>query len=225
MPKFFIFAEGRLPGGLKPPIRITHFEFNAESQGLNFEAAIDIEMQLMSKLLLAGYKIVNGVYPGTDEEVLRQQIIADDLEKEANKKMADMASNMERLKEQTEAVKKETMKESTKDKLEKLEDSPPQSPKGTPAPRDIDTVDTNNTPVRPFVTDDTPPRRRVSEPEPYTGTLGAGLDISPLRTGSGSRAITIKDPKTKMYRTPTKSGRRTSFAVDDTIQEENENED
>ncbi len=204
MPEFLYFAEGRLPGGLQPPIRITHFEFNDRSQGLKFGKAIEIELQLMAKLLKAGYKKVNGIYPGTYDESQRQERLAEEREREAN---ACLAANMERLRMQTEALKK---------------DSPPQSPKGTFAPRDADAVDHDNTPIR---FPDTESRRRLSEPQPYTGTLGAGLDISPLRPASGSCAIAIKDPKTKMYSTPTKAGKRSSFAVGDTIHEENENED
>jgi hypothetical protein len=205
MPEFFYFAEGLLPGGDKPPIRITYFEFNNQSQGLPFDTAIEIELKLMRRLLKAGYKKVNGVFPGTFEEAQQSQRVADALEETANKKTADtyLAGQMARLRMQTEALK------------ENKNESPPQSPKGTLTPRDDDT-----TLVCP------PPElhRRVSAPQPYTGALGDGLDITPLRA-SGSRAITVKDPKTKIQTTPTKSGKRTSFTVGATIQEENENED
>lgn len=232
MPQYFIHADGRLPGGLQPPIRITHFEFNERSQGLTFRAGIGIELRLMAKLLQAGYKKVNGVYPGTYDEPQRQERLAEEGKKQ---RVADtyLAASLKRLKLQTEAVKKEKMHTEVmkQDKPEgKPRDSPPQSPKGTLAPRDIEVIDTNNNLIDPgrrlSIETDTPePRRRLSEPQPYTGTLGAGLDISPMRAASGSRAIPIKDPKTKMYRTPTKASRRTSFALDDTIHEENEDGD
>lgn len=228
MPTYFFHAEGRLPGGRQPPIRITHFEFNAQSQGLTFEAATEIELQLMAKLLKAGYKKVNGVYPGTYEESQRQERFAEERERDGNPKTADtyLAANMKRLRMQTEALKeKEESKKKVKE--ESKEDSPPQSPKGSLTPRDTDVMNSDNTPIRPgppLPADATDPRRRLSEPQPYTGTLGLGLDISPMRPASGSRAIPIKDPKTKMYSTPTKQGKRASFAVD-TIHEENENED
>ena len=209
MPKFFIHAEGRLPGGDQPEIRNTFFEFNERSQGLTFAAATEIELQLMAKLLKAGYRKVNGVYSGTYEESQRQERLAEEQERYENQKIADaqMAANMERLKMQTAEVKDENSKE----------DSPPQSPKGSLAPRDTDFINSDNTPVE--------PRRRLSEPQPYTGTLGAGLDIPPLRPVSGSKAVPIKDSKTKPYSTPTKAGKRTSFTPSDIIQEENENED
>lgn len=140
----------------------------------------------------------------------------------------------------------ERMKQQNVELKNGKKDSPPQSPKGTLAPRDIDTVDTNNIPIdldRLVLGDFTPPRRRsstensqplrrrLSEPQTYTGTLGAGLDISPLRAGSASKAIPIRDPKMqsktqpKTQVTPTKASKKISFTVDDTIDEESENED
>ena len=212
MPTYFIFAPGCLPGGLKPPIRITYFEFNEQSQGLKFADTIEIELRLMRKLLQAGYKKVNGVYPGTDEESREQQRLVDERDREAKQKISDMTASMERLRQQNEALKEK-------------EDSPPQSPKGSLAPRDFDVIDTDNTPIELGRHLAKGTSRRLSEPQPYTGTLGAGLDISPMRPSSGSKAIPIKDPKTKMQITPTKSCKRTSFTLDDTIHEETENED
>ena len=55
LPAFFDHAEGRLPGGLPPPVHITHFEFNSRAQSLTFDASIRIELELMSRLLTAGY--------------------------------------------------------------------------------------------------------------------------------------------------------------------------
>lgn len=437
MPRFLSHFDGVLPTGLYPPIPITFFEFKDQAQGISFEAAIEIELHLMTRLLRAGYKAIHGVFPGTDEEARQLEIAADELDEEAKKRIADrqMAARMERLRQQTEALKRQTEALEKQKMAESKEDSPPQSPKGTLAPRDIDAVDANNRsvetsrpnpnlsegrplkntspinlgrpstnanpnelgrtfshassigtggpsntkntplemsrpninpfelgrprtntspfdfagsskaktstsemsrpninpfelgrprtntspidsrgppdtksitremsrpstnpfelsrpftnttptdfagpstgrsrlsistnnpvdlgpsirntpaelsrlstsntnpfeprrliantspiePPRPSYTDDvSQPRRRDSEPETYTGTLGAGLDISPLRTSSSSRALAIKDPKTKTNRTPTKTSRRTSFAVGDTIHEENENED
>lgn len=232
MPTYFINAPGRLPGGHDPPFRITHFEFNQASQGLMFDAATDIELHLMTKLLQSGYRKVTGLdleeLQRLEEQQKREsdQKIAEQQKIEANQKIAEtvMAASMERLRKQNEELRK---------------DSPPQSPKGTFAPRDIDTIDTNNTPInlgrlslnppaepsRRFSTENELPRRRLSEPQHYTGTLGAGLDISPLRALSGSKAIPIRDPKTRIQGTPTKASKRTSFVVGDTIHEENENED
>lgn len=252
MPKYFITAPGRLPRGFKPPIRVTHFEFNQQSQSLPFSAAIDIELQLMRKLLKAGYKKVNGVFPGTNEESQRQEEEIKE-EKEREKKRREemqrdwdqkvsttyLAATMARLKEQNEALKKEqdeafkkkqdeALKKERNEEMKKdQEDSPPQSPKGTFAQRDIDAVDAHNTPIRRSSLTDSnpPPPRRASEPRPSTGTLGAGLDISPLRSASGSKAIPIRDPNTKMYRTPTKAAKKTSFVASDTIQEENESDE
>jgi hypothetical protein len=213
MPKFFIHAEGRLPGGGQLEIRNTFFEFNERSQGLTFAAATEIELQLMAKLLKAGYRKVNGVYPGTYEESQRQERLAEEQERYENQMIIDaqMAANMERLKMQRAELKKDKQKEEPK------EDSPPQSPKGSLAPRDTDLINADNTSVE--------PRRRLSEPQPYTGTLGAGLDISPMRATSGSRAIPIKDPRTKLHSTPTKASKRMSFTARDTIQEESETDD
>lgn len=219
MPNFFIHAQGRLPNGRQPPIRNTHFEFNEKSQGLSFAAATEIEMQLMTKLLKAGYNVVNGVWPGTYQESQRQERMAEQRERD------EMVNNslrrsMERLRLNTEAVKKENQDE-----------SPPQSPKGSLALGESEPIHTPTTRL-------SPPRRQ-SEPKPFTGSLGANLDISPFRLTppigtnvspmrstptSGSRAIPIKDPN-KMHSTPTKAGRRPSFAVGDTIHEESENED
>jgi hypothetical protein len=233
MPSYFIHAPGRLPGNQHPPIRITHFEFNPVSQGIKFAEAIEIELKLMTKLLQAGYKKAAGYDPGESVEMAKQR---EDEEAQkfaarlmtANRKTAEdiMAENMERLKRQNEALR------------QGKEDSPPQSPKGTPAPRDVDTIDTNNTPInlnrlslgtptprRRSSTDNDRPPRRLSEPQAYTGTLGAGLDITPLRAGSASKAIPIRDPKTKMQGTPTKASKKTSFTVNETIHEESENED
>ena len=212
MPKFFIHAEGRLPGGGQPEIRNTFFEFNERSQGLTFAAATEIELQLMAKLLKAGYRKVNGVYPGTYEESQRQERLAEEQERYENQRITDaqMAANMERLKMQRAELKKDKQEDSK-------EDSPPQSPKGSLAPRDTDLVNSDNTPIE--------PRRRLSEPQPYTGTLGAGLDISPMRAASGSKAIPIRDPKTKLHSTPTKTSKRMSFTASDTIHEESENDD
>lgn len=238
MPKYFIHADGCLPGGFEPPIRITHFEFNERSQGLTFGAGIKIELSLMRMLLKTGFKMVNGIYPGTYVESQRQERLAEELERKAKeKRVADtynnMTANMARLKLQTEAVNKENMQQETlmKEKLkEKSEDSPPQSPKSSLAAPDTGVIDSSKNPVelghRLFGKTDTPePRRRLSEPQPYTGTLGAGLDISPIRVASASKAVPIIDPKAKTYRTPTRTTRRTSFAVGDTIHEESENED
>lgn len=206
-----------MPGGLDPPIPITHFEFNELSQELKFSDAIKLEMHLMRKIFKAGYKEVNGFYPGIEEPPL-QQILAE-MRGEATQTSAElsMAASMERLRLQTEKLRK---------------DSPPQSPKGTPAPRDIDVVDEDNTPVdldrlslTPVTSTGDEPRRRLSEPQPYTRTLGDGLDITPLRSSSGSKAIPIRDPKMKMQVTPTKPSKRVSLRIDDTIQEENEDDD
>jgi len=235
MPSYFIHAPGRLPGGQYPPIPITHLEFNPESQSIMFSTAIEVELQLMTKLLQAGYKKQNGYDPGESREMANQR--EDDEAQNAaartvtpNWRTAEeiMAESIERLKQQNEELRNGK------------EDSPPQSPKGTLAPRDIDAVDDDNTPLdldrlllgeptprRRSSTDNGQPLRRLSEPQPYTGTLGAGLDISPLRAGSASKAIPIRDPKTKSKTqvTPTKAGKKISFTVESTIHEESENED
>lgn len=223
MPKYFVHAPGQLPGGGQPPIRNTFFEFNEESLGLTFNAATEIELQLMARLLKAGYKKMRGVYPGAHEASLRQQKTAKEQERDENQRMVDeqMAANMERLRMQREELRKDKGEEVA------TEESPPQSPKGSLASRGIDVASSNNTPVeaRHLSVPQVESGRRLSEPQPYTGgTLGAGLDISPLRPVSGSRAIPIKDPKTKMYSTPTKAGKRTSFTASETIHEESENE-
>jgi hypothetical protein len=234
MPSYFIHAPGRLPGGQHPPIPITHFEFNPDSQGMMFSDAIEVELHLMRKLLQAGYKERTGNDPGEPQEMPEER---EDEEAQAaattmtpNRRTAEeiVADSIERLRQQNEELRNGR------------EDSPPQSPMGTPAPRDVDTVNNNNTPIdfdslllespirrRRSSTNNGQPLRRLSEPQTYTGTLGAGLDISPLRAGSASRAIPIRDPntKSKTQATPTKAGKKISFTVDDTIDEEPENED
>ena len=206
-----------MPGDLDPPIPITHFEFNETSQGLKFSDAIKLEMHLVRKIFKAGYKELHGFYPGIEEPPL-QQILAE-IRGEATQTSAEisMAASMERLRKQTEKLRK---------------DSPPQSPKGTPAPRDVDLVDDDNTSLdlgrlslAPVTPTDDEPRRRLSEPQPFTRTLGDGLDITPLRSSSGSKAVPIQDPKTKVQVTPTKPSKRASLRIDDTIQEENEDDD
>jgi hypothetical protein len=199
MPQYFYHAEGCLPGGLPPPIRITHFEFHLRWQGLSFAEATQIELQLMSKLLKAGFKKLNGVYPGTYQESQARERLEEELERDVNNRVAEMAAHMERLRMHNEELKG------------KRKESPPQSPKGSLGPRDADLMNADNTPAR-----------HLSEP--YAGTLGAGLDISPLRIPSSSRAIPIKDPK-MMRLTPTKLAKRPSFAVEDTIHEESEGEE
>jgi hypothetical protein len=162
---------------------------------LSFEYATAVEMALMTKLLWAGFKSRYGVYPGTYLEQKMQEQHPKTTEQQ-------LMENMKKLRMQAAAVRKG----------ERMRDSPPESPKGSVQPRDVDLVNANNTPNQP---------RRRSEPQLYSGGLGAGIDISPLRA-SGSRAVSIRDPKTGKHATPTRVGKKKALAVGETIHEEDE---
>jgi hypothetical protein len=228
MPAYFIHAEGRLPGGLPPPIHITHFEFNAKCQGLTFEAATEVEMQLLAKLLKAGGKGQRLSWNSSTgyEDTSRQAIFAEDLDRNAGLHLAEKQARggMEllRLETETEANKRSEEEEPYKDNSSSKHSSSHSDL--TPQKTSFPSVDNSPVDPSPSSASHIEMRRRFSEPQIYTGSLGAGLDISPLRGTTASRAIPIKDPKTKMHRSPTKGGKRASFAVDDTIHEESETE-
>lgn len=223
MPAYFIHAEGRLPGGLPPPIRITHFEFKAECQGLTFEAATEVEMQLVARLLSAGRQKMNWASPGTHGGPNLQSVSTEELERNAGHNVAErfVRGSLERLRLQTEVLKKGKDEEQ---EWYKDNNTPTQKSKVELTPRSVDFTSADHSPIDPGPSSRVEIRRRLSEPQLYTGSLGAGLDISPLRNMNGSRAIPIKDPKTKMHSTPTKGAKRAIFAVGDTIHEESETE-
>lgn len=230
MPAYFIHAEGRLPGGLPPPIDITHFEFNTKCQGLTFEAATEVEMQLLAKLFRAGSTSQRLSWNSSTgcENILRQTTFAEDPGRKADPREVEQraTASMELLRLQTETTLEE--KNDTAEQQWCKDDSISKHSSSysdlTPQKHMFSSVDNSPVDPSPSSVSQVETHRRFSEPQIYTGSLGAGLDISPLRGMTSSRAIPIKDPKTKMHSTPTKGAKRASFAVDNTIHEESETE-
>ena len=199
----------------------TRFQFNEESQRLDYGTAMGIETNLMQDLLVAGHTSLKGQYEYSQENDVAngQRQLAENL-------------RMLQLKRQ-EMLQDDFQNESTP----RAPLSPAQSPKGTTsaiadssghinmtlAGKTLKSIDPTSKPFE--------PRRRLSEPQQVPGVTRDSPMHSPFRRRTSSTlslpfpedSPTAHSPRNHAdYVTPTKTKRGARFSVDHTIHEEDE---
>ena len=199
----------------------TRFQFNEESQSLDYGTALGIEMKLMQELLSAGYAFVK-----EQNENSQHSTVANS--------QRELAENLRMLQvQEQEILQGEFHDESTP----RAPLSPAQSPKGTTAAVANASGHINITPTgktsksidptsKPFE-----PRRRLSEPQQPFGGVGDSPMHDPFRRRTSSTLslpfpddtpTTTSPRKHAEYVTPTKSKRGARVSVDHTIHEEDD---
>jgi hypothetical protein len=199
----------------------TRFEFNEDSQRLDYGTAMGIEMNLMQDLLRAGHAALKRRFDYAEEAYLSD-------------KQRRMAENLRMLElQRQEIVQGDLENEPTP----RAPISPAQSPKGTTAAISDESGSINLTPTgrisKPIDPTSKPfePRRRLSEPQQITSAIGDSTAYSPLRRRTSSTLslpfpedspATDSPRKRTDYVTPTKAKRGARFSVDNTIHEEDD---
>jgi hypothetical protein len=200
----------------------TQFQFNEESQRLDYGTAMGIEMSLMQDLLKAGYASLAEQYSDAGEVVVS-----------ANQRR--LAENLHMLQLQRDEILRG---DSENELTPRAPTSPAQSPRGTTAAIPDAGGNVNLTPTgrtskpidptcKPFE-----PRRRLSEPRQAGAVFGDSPVYSPLRRRTSSllsfpfaddTPATDSPRKRIDYATPTKGKRGGArVSVDHTIHEEND---
>jgi hypothetical protein len=201
----------------------TRFQFNEESQRLDYGTAMGIEMSLMEDLLKAGYASLRDQYSDAGEGILGLN-------------QRRLAENLHLLQLQRD----EMLKGNSENELTpRAPISPAQSPKGTTAAIPDSRGNINLTPAgrtsKPINPTSKPfePQRRLSEPQKAGDGIGDSSAYSPLRRRTSSTLslpfpddspATDSPRKRTDYVTPTKNKRGTRVSVDHTIHEENDEE-
>lgn len=199
----------------------TRFQFNEESQHLDYGTAVGIETSLMQDLLRAGYAFLTEQSSDAGKGIPG-----------ANQRR--LAENLHMLQLQRDEI---LLGDSENDFTPRAPVSPAQSPKGTTAAildaiGNINLAPTGRT-SKPIDPTSKPfePRRRLSEPQQVTGVIGDSPAYSPLRRRTSSTLslpfpedspATDSPHKRTDYLTPTKNKRGARVSVDHTIHEEND---
>jgi hypothetical protein len=197
----------------------TGFQFNEDSQSLDYGTAMCVEMKLMKELLSAGYASLKQHHEYSPE--------------------AGFANSQRQLVESLLLLNWQHEKVieggSEDERPPRAAITPPQSPKGTIAALSDLTSDINLTPTgktpKPIDPTSKPfePRRRLSEPRQISSVIGDSPAYSPFRRRTSSTlSLPFSDdspatcnPRARAdYITPTKMKRGAHFSVDHTIHEE-----
>jgi hypothetical protein len=197
----------------------TRFQFNEDSQRLDYGTAMGIEMSLMQDLLQAGYASLQEQYACAGEGYVTGN-------------QRPLADNLRMLQLQREEV---LQGEFENESAPRAPSSPAQSPKGTTTAISDASGNINLTPTgrlskqidptsKPFE-----PRRRLSEPQQVPRTAGDSPAYSPFRRRTSStlsmpfpeESPATNSPRNRTdYVTPTKTKREARFSLDHTIHEE-----
>ena len=202
----------------------TRFQFNEESQILDFGTALSIETKLMQELLLAGYASLKEQHDRSQESAVA-----------SNEMQLD--KNLYQLQLQRQEALHGGFGD---DSTPQAHRSPAESPKGTttasadarghinvtPSGKTSKSIDPTS---KPFEL-----RRRLSEPQQVSGVIRDSPMHSPFRRRTSSTLSlpfledtpSANSPRNHPdYLTPTKSERAARFSVDHTIHEEENGEE
>jgi hypothetical protein len=218
-------VKPRLPTTAAPEnphfLNNTRFQFNEDSQRLDYGTAMSIEMKLIQDLLTAGYASWKGQYACAGEGYVadNQRQLVDNLR----------VLNLQRQ----EILQGDFENELTP----RAPISPAQSPKGTTAAISDASGNINLTPTGRISKPTNPtskpfePRRRLSDPQQMSGVVGDSPMYLPFRRRTSSTlslpfpedtSATNSPPNRTDYVTPTKTKRGARFSVDHTIHEDDE---
>jgi hypothetical protein len=197
----------------------TGFQFNENSQSLDYGTAMCIEMKLMEELLTAGYASLKQHHAYSPEATFASS-------------QRQLTENLGLLHLQQEKVAEGGSED---ERPTRAAITPPQSPKGTiVALSDVTshiTLTPTGNPSKPINPTSKPfePRRRLSEPQQVSSAIGDSPIYSSFRRRTSSTlSLPFSDdspaicaPRTRAdYVTPTKMKRGARFSVDHTIHEE-----
>jgi hypothetical protein len=221
-PERFIITP-RLPATAVPEdpyfFNNTRFQFNDDSQRLDYGTAMGIEMSLMQDLLKAGYASLKDQYPYAGEVYVAGN-------------QRQLADTLHMLQLQREAILKGNFEN---EPTPRAPISPAQSPKGTIAAIPNASENINLTPTgritKPIDPTSKPfePQRRLSEPQQVPSTARDSPAYSPFRRRTSSTlslpfpedSPATSSPRNRTdYVTPTKTKRGARFSLDHTIREE-----
>jgi hypothetical protein len=197
----------------------TGFQFNEDSQSLDYGTAMCIEMKLMEELLSAGYASLKQHHGYSPEATFANS-------------QRQLAENLRLLHLQHEKVAEDG---SENERPPRAAITPPQSPKGTTVALSDVTGHITLTPTgnssKPINPTSKPfePRRRLSEPQQVSSAIGdSPVYLSFRRRTSSTLSLPFSDDSPAIcaprahadYVTPTKTKRGARFSVDHTIHEE-----
>jgi hypothetical protein len=197
----------------------TGFQFNEDSQSLDYGTAMCVEMKLMEGLLSAGYASLKQHHGYSPEASFANS-------------QRELVENLRLLNWQHGKVVEGGSED---ERPPRAAITPPQSPKGTTAALSDVTSHIKLTPtskiLKPIDPTSKPfePRRRLSEPRQVSSVIGDSTIYSPFRRRTSSTlSLPFSDDspatcntRTRAdYVTPTKMKRGARFSVDHTIHEE-----